>query len=108
MFVYMSALVASRHTKRVMSTFLRRREHCRREDKGSLETPRSKGRRLTWLLDEHRSPCNLMQSSYLDAECRACVLWTGELRLPADLDLGSCPTLKDCGRTLDAEQLHPA
>jgi len=31
----------------------------------------------------------------------------GELRLPADLDLGSCPTLKDCGRTLDAEQLQP-
>ena len=30
----------------------------------------------------------------------------GELRLPADLDLGSCPTVKDCGRSVGAEQLQ--
>eukprot|EP00438_Fugacium_kawagutii_P020734 Skav225290 [mRNA] locus=scaffold4099:327836:344371:+ [translate_table: standard] len=29
-----------------------------------------------------------------------------ELRLPADLDLGSCPSVKDCGRHVNADQLH--
>lgn len=31
----------------------------------------------------------------------------GEIRLPAQLDLGSCPSVRDCGRVADAELLHP-
>ncbi|CAK9028464.1 unnamed protein product [Durusdinium trenchii] len=31
----------------------------------------------------------------------------GEIRLPAQLDLGSCPSVRDCGRVADAELLQP-